>query len=811
MRVARAFRRELDLWATGWQQVETFLDRIDAARDADDPHARVAEALLRVADVVERGHARRDPPTALSPPVVEALPGHHWSPGSQAVVGTDSTFAWAPEQRRWRVPGTDELELAVAQLRTSVDDGDVTVHDQVRVPRERPIFTRSAQPGDPPALLRLPAYPGGTAGTIVGGGRTVDVAPLPDVDADTASLFGQAARFAAAMVGVPGQDEDEDEDPPEPVLAWSALCVRRRFAARDGEIPISARPGGPAPLATGVGPTARAVVAGLRAQTMTSSVATGLLLGVAAHARQALADAVPDAARLVDVATILDSEGCRTPDLPDRVRDAATALTGAETAWRGLAEAADALRLSLASASARQALESAADAVASAAGPLLLTMPVELGQVRIDLDAAIAARVGYPDGTLRMLRALEGAFTASWPGWLRWFRLRYQALLAPLATRFRAPFVTGVRALVNGGDTGLIYQGLTLGDNATAGVELVPTGQPSSLGRSLVELEPGTVGVIGGDRPAAVVVLGVDRIDRQLALNIAPLRTSTETDGPGAPGVVPVGSLLGTVAPGLSEAELRTGESTLGAAADGPLHEAIALWSRLCLVYGRALVDDEVAGGDGLRSITEPTSAPLQTVSLHGSVPARASSLVLAGLGPPFWSLLDGEPTPLIGRPGELLLVRGTAGSGSGELVVQGVVEIERVIRTSAALLDRIDTSAAGVLSTDPAALPGPEGGAAPDGAGPCLICGPQEDVAVVVLRRSWLTEPVSGPVTLRRDFPGFDLPSLATKRLLPLDLLADVLGSDAASTGPADVDRADEFTAALEIFTGWTQHALRD
>ena len=76
----------------------------------------------------------------------------------------------------------------------------------------------------------------------------------------------------------------------------------------------------------------------------------------------------------------------------------------------------------------------------------------------------------------------------------------------------------------------------------------------------------------------------------------------------------------------------------------------------------------------------------------------------------------------------------------------------------------------------------------------------------MLLLRRSWLDRPLVGEVSLRRDFAGFDLPSLATGTLLPLDLVASVTGAPAP--GPAGVDREREFAAAVAALAEWTRYA---
>lgn len=776
-------RRELDLWSTAWQQVEAFLDRVDGARDADDPHREKAEALLRVAGVVERRRALTVAGVVLAEPAVDAMPG--------------GGGGWDAPVRTLRLPGADELELAVANLLTfggTPDDegefSDLLVLNAVGLSPERDIFTRAARPGDPPALLRLPGYP-----PIAAGGRQVALA-ADDAPDDVVSQFSYRRRYDAATAALPGFAEPSDT----PLVPWSGLARSRRLTALPAQISGSVI----GAAGTGIG-AAAAVLARLRANTVTAAEAADLLQDVVAAASGAASAAATDAQALRDAADVLDAAGTSVADLPGIVREAASGL-GSVQRWTALANAAAALRAVPSSATARNALDAAIQALQEGGIPALLAVPVEDGPLRADLDEATGARIAYPDGSLRILRTIEAAFAASWPHRVRWLHDRHARHLAPLAARAGAPFVAGVRALVNGGDTGLVYQGLTVGEDATAGVEQLTTDAPASLARSLDELEPGTVGIVGGPRSAAVVLLGPDRVGDRLALHTAPLRVSTAPGEPGVPGLLPAGSPIGSVASGLSDAELRLGEAAAGPAADGPVHEAVALWSRLCLVHGRAGVDAEVAGPGALRTVPEPAAAPLQSVPLHGSVPANATSIVLGRLPAAFWAGPATDRLSLVARPGELLLLRGTAEGEDGAPgpVVQAVVEVDRVVRTTGSMLARIDTATAGVLSADPAALP------AADAGEPCLVCGPEEDVALVVLRRSWAATALVSGVTLRRDFAGFDLPSLATGTLLPLDLLDQVIDG-AVPAGPLGVDRAAEFAAALDAFGAWTRHAMTE
>ncbi len=75
----------------------------------------------------------------------------------------------------------------------------------------------------------------------------------------------------------------------------------------------------------------------------------------------------------------------------------------------------------------------------------------------------------------------------------------------------------------------------------------------------------------------------------------------------------------------------------------------------------------------------------------------------------------------------------------------------------------------------------------------------------LLTARRTWQASALTGPVTLRRDFAGFDLPSLAVGTPLGDDLVAQATG---ASPGGPDVDRELELAAATGLLDDWTRYA---
>ncbi|MFO1026470.1 MAG: hypothetical protein U1E70_14950 [Acetobacteraceae bacterium] len=811
MRNARLLRAELDLWKLAWQQIETFLDRIEGAQNQDRAAANKVAALLRVAQVIEHQRAARYDVKYLCDPFIDR-----------------QTTQWDRDYRKWRIPGTDELELAVGSLATNDDDGAL---ESVVLFPPADLFEVSVEPSDPRAAeavdgmvtVRLPSYPASGNQTIFG--TPIDytvpgalIAPPPALDIeeedDTTSLFSRDARKQAAT------DVDRTQDR---VRSWSDLCRTRRgvrAGAAESEVKGcgGSTPAAPQLWQASFDAQARAIVAATRANTLYPN-ATGILGTVASAARNAITIGSADAAALTAAKEVLAKEGTQSETLLPAIETAESALGGQPNLFRDVAAAADALGAAVQSppmgwpvASATQTLRNqrattliqALDRLAPILAPLpLFLLPPEDGAMAEELDRAVKSRIGYPDGSLRTLRALETTFLATWPTRLFWLRQRYDLVLRPIVTRVRAPFIAGLRALLRGGPTGLPVQGLDLRTQAPVGGETLSLEQPASMGPALDVIEVGHVGMLMQDRPTAAIILGLASSGGRIELNTLPLSVSVAptSDAPGSPGLVPGGQEILTYVPGsgFTDGELRAGEANAGPAWDGLMRQTLSLWSRLALVFGRSRIDGEIAP----THLPDPSSAPLQTLALYGEVPAQASTIVISALPSGFWNrVAPDDPVPLLGRPGETLLLRGRGepdAEGAAGQMRQSVVEVDSVFRTTGSMLRQMDTSSAALLSAVPA-----EGAAS---ACPALVCGPEEDVVVLLLKRSWQRKKLVSDVTLRRDFLGFDLPSLATERLLPegvLDRLLDA-GERISDGG---VERGEEFAAALETLAGWTRYA---
>ncbi|HZI98336.1 MAG TPA: hypothetical protein VFD41_12505 [Actinomycetales bacterium] len=814
MKHARRLRQQLDDWQQVWQQVEAMLDRLETARDEDDVPRLKTEALLEAAAVVERRRlAAGVTAVALGDPVVDRLPTSGWDPvtGAQVPVGE----AWAPAIRPGRLPGTDELELAVADLETVTlappfeEMSGPLVLDQVRLFGSRETLEVATDEGDL-EMLRVPSYPGGAA-PIAAAGSVV----LKDVP----NLFPAEDRHAATTYVGTGE-----EPAPEFVGRWSTLAqVRRLLLPTLDETPpytTMGPVGGGPPMTSALLDESRAMVADVL-DAFPARLPLGrhaVVAGVLAQAAAAPSTATTDAAALRGAADVLDTEGLEADDegLVGALESAADAVQASPAALQAVAAAASALASALGGtplgqptaasvASARRngaiALDGALDALPGTAGSLagVLAVPVESGALAREIDAVVTGRLAYPDGSLRILRTLEIAFARWWPSLVRWMALRCLpgGTLDRALARFVQPFVDGLAGLVRGTDGGFAVDGLAVAGPVGLGGTQVPTDSPASLVASLTRVvEAGQVAVLAGPRPGAAVVLGLGRDGDRLALLTSPLRLSQAEPAaaPGVPGLVPAGAAVADSTAPLGSAELRRGRAD-DPARDGLVEQAVALHSQLALVLGRP----RLSAALGTVQVPEPTGPQLHSVSWHGTVPSSTAAFVLHGTPAEWWDRSSERPQPRLVRPGELVLLRGEEppdADGNPGDTAQTVVEIDRAVWLPGSMLERVDLTRAAVLAADPNVLG--------DLGGPVLLCGPQEDLVLVTVRRTWQALPLEGPLTLRRDFAGFDLPTLAVGTPLGSTLVQNVTGSP--PPGPSGVDRELELSAATGFLDDWTR-----
>ncbi len=831
MKHSRALKAEVDVWKLAWQEVETFVDRLDSAVDQDASHGKKTDALLAVAAVIEHQRAQRveEHPT-LSDPLID-----------RATLGFNLISLWSDDYRKFRMPGNDEIEAAVAGLKSADPDLDKVpdeakeLEKRVQLLPRRALFeirleqddVRRERAPDGMFLLKVPSYPAAsaTAASIVpamSAGVSID-------EDEVKSLFSREARYRATMSSLVVQDSDSEEDDDEPpdlfVKNWTTLCVERRLIrqmALDSEVEY-------------VGPSALPLIspellscAQVELAKVNEGTANGLnVVGVLSELRSAANATIgvlgADLGTLQTAVDVIDESGAETEALSGDLAAAVSHLEARVTHCQTVATECATLIANQANwlaagASERTAmgaplLQAVINLASTSTLPTLFINDVEFSSVAAELTQEIHQRVAYPDGTLRVLRALEQGLRMVWPSRRRWFRLRYEQLLKRRFERFRRAFNQSLRALIVGGDTGLPIE-FSLDAEASVGAMTLTT-FPETLQSTLSALECGQVGVLLGDRKTAAVIMGVSLHGGRVELNTLPLRVSIAAGGslPGSAGIVPAETELSAMAPGLSQTELMRGKHAEGAAGDGLVEQTIALWSGQCLLYGWLDVERQLQANAGLsaqayseRLVRDPSSAPLEDLVLHGTLPPRTSTFVLKGVGDAYWDHSTSAATPRFARSGEFLLIRGETAAEEGEpaVTVQGVCEVEQVLRISGTEFRQMDLNGVAQLSTTPIVA---DATCEAGGKYTQMPCGADENLIVITCKRLWLSDELASGISFRRDFEGFDLPSLAAEQLLPGRLMSYVLPTS-LSTTLGDVRRDDEFAGALSLLSEYTRFA---
>lgn len=870
MRNGKRLRRELDIWRVAWQEVETLVDRLEQLRDEDDAPERRMLALLRVARVVEHEHVRAHGGSAssgedyLGDPLIDELPRTGSTPG-------DATQAWLLAVRRVRLPGTDDAELAVANIELDVassseSDTDLDPPEMktsladmpefVRVIPSREVFeirvgqddARYPLSSDGLFMLELPSYPSNSEGTVLEAPvQAVEIAETDVTVQPTASLFCRTRRYRATMRDHIAMrlGKDASEVSYSAPLSWTELTSNRRatagvlgedYVGTLGEDPwtqalesdlqglIDTLESGGSPIGYQVGglyPTdfiARAEAKARAAHEALEQDTTDLEEAELTMAE--LGEDVYEGSEIRAVDEVLSELSLARAWLAGQQGAFEAMEAAAAGAGELITTGSEHLPFGSASQSQRQAaadlLQLALDGLIAARSqrPDLLSQLPEEGALAPFLDEAFATRVAYPDGTLRLRRTLEWAFRLTWPPRLRWMTQRLRIGLWPLLARVRRPFVDGLRALLDGGETGLSVAGLelfaedplALGEDAPVGATALITNHPSSVIPGL-PLDVGEVAILEAERSSVAVITGVtESADRRLQLVSQPLRVSLQSTGevPGTAGLVRSGTLLGHhLERGLSDTELRTGEHEEGAHKDGLVEGALALWSQLSLVFGWQLVENELRGTSGLTwsssKVVAPSTRDLAELELHGTISPSGRSVALQAVDEDWWDRTTSPPEQAVARKGELLLVRGEDADG---VEWQGVVEIEAAYRTTGAMVSRMEGSGIQRLSTDAGDIlvEGEEGATTHR----CIPCGKDEDVVVLVFSQVWLDRELVGGITFRRDFEGFDAPSLGAGVLLPPRVIETLTGELVDTSRRRDA----EFRFAARLLEDWTRYA---
>jgi hypothetical protein len=453
----------------------------------------------------------------------------------------------------------------------------------------------------------------------------------------------------------------------------------------------------------------------------------------------------------------------------------------------------------------------------------LTMLPLPAGPLDDALSAEVAARIAYPDGTLRMLRTMEWAFLRHWWPRLAWFQARLARYLKPLLVDlFLSTFLDGLDRVLRGTQTNAQIgwvKGTSSGAQQPASLTF-DSNRPAPVGARYLQLAaapeghawdltgvaPGQVVYVDGPRRTLAVLLGDSsttgvrnqqskRPELLQRLQITPLMVSTSKGaGQGdTPGMISSGTLTAGPldTPPFTAGDLQAGTIAGRPQDDGLVQATIALWSRLCLLRGTAnvaTVPSFLPQGKpiplGLGGAPDPMTP---VISPHDrTLVVTIDALRDAGLDP------DGASAPVIARPGELLLVRGRsppppgAPPGTKDYLWQGVVEVVSIVRTTT---DH--------LSDDPIV----------PALGTQVCCNqPGTVIAIQVLDTPFPVPLVSA--FLHRNFQGFGAPALATGVLLPQAVDApavDPLDANVADpSAVGDLDRGLELKAACDVLSQW-------
>ena len=757
---------ELDLWRTAWNQVETFLDRIDEQRDKDAPYAELVAAWLDVATVVEHHKARTGDDDWLDDPI---RPG----PSPSAAITTDAMAL--------RVPGVDDIEAALAPLEGDAD----SLKNNVILRPNPTLFELRTDEGA--QAVHAPDYDFGTIGSIL----------RPDAD----GLFPKAQREAAAESGYAKLAGSANEPSPlagQPdygeMTTWSTLRDNRRALVADAREPAIEIVPSPDPSNwTQVERAVHYETVRTLVQTWTAnrnqlsdldSVSIdGDTISAQAFFSQFAGIAAPTATDLEADATRLEAAVAVFNDqeldagIINAVDGARRRLAGRATAWRTLDQW---LQPSTTQAMA-DAIGAGWNTVAQPLGATTQSDAVITAAVHDDtVDDAVFVRLAYPDGPLRLQRVMEGGLLQLWSFRHAWFVVRRRRALEPLYERFLRPFTASLTALATGTTTPFALPGVTVESPVAALGRNIPIAGATVA--DLAQVRTGTAAIVEGERPALVLVLGRDQGPTGTPRLLIPklgVSLSTEEGAEGTPGLLVGGEPITDGPFAVTNQALRLGRDPARPTADAVLQQIAALRAHLALLLGARVTAVPSAFSDSFSlNGTDPDrpNEPIEPVRPGASrllvplssIPTRAA----------YWDRSLVPAIPVLARPGERLLIRG---ADADDKWWQGVVEVDSLIRVDADVLD---------VQTEPAA-------------GFC--CGSKEPLLLIQLRGMWLDATLTRNVTLRRDFQGFDVASLAAGVLLPIEVDDGTARLHVTEGGiRRDIDRYGEFDAAVKVLGEW-------
>jgi hypothetical protein len=613
----RRLNAELAVWRGVWQQLVTFLDRIDEAADMDEPQVKMLAALLPVMGVIERARARATG-QGLKPALGVAPRG----------VGLGAKNAAELAAVADRIPGVEDQEFAAAVLKPD-DEGKL--------------------PDDPPAqlwgTLTMFAFRDEKHGAVEARVPAYDFGPLSG-GLSTFTAVVQAGHFTMKERRR-AVEEGEDVQ-----VKWSKLRENRlqTLASAPGEKPKS--------LSATLSP-------------LSASSARAELEAVGAGAVSARNTCNSDVAILRDAGPALSDAGA-PDDLLSALERARDALASQALDYQFVADKLTLPGLNQLTSSVLSDVKTRLARADQPAGfgiaPALVTLDQRASPA---LDDAVSMRLAYPDGTLRTLRALEWALRWHWAFRERWFEARRRLALRPLYGQVLGVFCDSLRALYAGQSTGAPIAGSRLARDVATRASEVPIEPKLDLSK----LRAGQIAVLRGDRPTAVLLLGSEirpaggGRPSELLLRTAPLEVSVVAAPklPGIAGLARQGTPLDAGPVSVSDEELRSGQSAAGAHADGLPLEMVGFGSRLALLLGKS-------GGSG-RPTPPAIPAPYPAINefaLEEPVTVGATRLFLKTV--PSAPGVDSRRV-MMARPGELLLIRGADAEGNWW---QSVIEVAR-------------------------------------------------------------------------------------------------------------------------------------
>lgn len=740
MTAPATLRAEFHAWHTAWREIEAFVGRIEELRDRDLPEARRHYALLDVASVLERNRPRRGEMALALPTVASAG-------GSSREIASHTLSLEAIAER---LPGPEDAEATVAPLTT---DGSGVVQPYcVSFLESRTLFEAFAADGDAAPFI-VPSYDFGILRTAT--------APLR-IDAPLGHLSDQA-RAASVQLGFGGSDRP-----------WTALReYRRSHSPLLSQLAATDDPATRMTILRGHGggwiePSSEDLA------TLRQQLARQIgerdpdwrqpLAKLTETLRLAVAGCEADRESLDRARQDLERSG--TGPAPPHLSGAIRAFEDWTSRYREALDLLDCDPDELTAPALDRAITRIERLDDLDTGHLV---PLDMETAR-DLDQTIEARVAHPDGTLRLLRTLEGSARDRWDILSRWFANRGPARLAPQFAGFVGPFLDDLAALLAGRETSFPLRGSTVArDTVSLSTTLSLAVSPTDAG-NLSRIRAGQVAVVGGDRPTLAVVLGLEpAVPGGPRLLTAPLVVSGATgpDLPGTPSLVRAGSSVTAGPISLSPAELEVG-SCERREADGVAQTAVGLASRLRLLLG----DSDFAS----RGITVPASNA-EPLDLPVDVPVslRATSLTVQQIPATFRSEDPDHPGQRIARPDELMLLRGKDADGIWR---QCVVEV------------------AGLLGGTPGSPP------SANDTPPCVD--PAPDGLTIVLKGHPPGVELVEDVRLHRRFRGFGVASLAAGELLPATVDPDERTRAPVDEDGAPIDRSPELDAARKLLGRW-------